>query len=94
MPVFTPMDPALAAKLVEGYVDELTPARKALDAFYRQCRCPKCKGVCRKQYVAGHAFAEGSDSLVARSCLRCLTCDCLFDPHSDLVLEMGDVPIR
>lgn len=87
------MDPTLAAKLVEGYQNELEPQRKALEALYRNCRCPKCKGACRKEFVSGHVFADPS-ILVPRSCLRCLTCDLLFDPHSDLVLEMGDVPLR
>lgn len=93
MPAFKTMDPALARKLVEGYQNELEPQRKALEAFYRQCRCPKCKGTCRREFVPGHSFAD-PDTFVARSCLRCTTCDCLFDPHSNLVLEMGDVPIR
>lgn len=91
--LFKPMNAALAAKLVEGYQNELEPQRKSLEAFYRNCRCPKCKGACRKEAVNGHVFAD-PNTLVPRSCLRCLTCDLLFDPHSSLVLEMGDVPIR
>lgn len=87
------MDPELAAKLVEGYTNELEPQRKALEAFYRNCRCPKCRGECQRESVAGHTFAD-PDVLVPRSCLRCRTCDCLFDPHSNLVLEMGAVPLR
>lgn len=90
---FRPLDPVLAAKMVEGYQNELEPQRRALEAFYRQSRCPKCKGQCKKEAVAGHAFGD-PDTLVPRSCLRCLTCDLLFDPHSNLVVEMGDVPIR
>jgi hypothetical protein len=87
------MDPVLARKLIEGYQNELEPQRKALEAFYRQSRCPKCTGTCQRAYVPGHAFAD-PDTLVPRSCLRCQTCDCLFDPHSNIVLELGDVPIR
>lgn len=90
---FKPMDPELALKLVEGYQDELAPERKKLDAFYRQCRCPRCKKECQKEAAAGHVFpawGTSGESLVARSLLRCLHCRCLFDPHSDLVLERGD----
>ncbi len=87
------MDPELAAKLVEGYQNELEPQRRTLDAFYRNTRCPKCNGQCRKEAVAGHAFAD-PNTLVPRACLRCMTCECLFDPHSNIVLEMGAQPIR
>lgn len=87
------MDPELALKLLEGYQDELTPERKKLDAFYRHCRCPRCQGECSKEASAAHAFAAtgtAGATLVARSLLRCLRCRCLFDPHSDLILERGD----
>jgi hypothetical protein len=90
---FKTLDPALAAKMVEGYTNELEPQRKALDAFYRNCICPKCKGRCEREPVQGHVFGD-PNVFVPRSCLRCKTCDCLFDPHSNIVLEMGDVPIR
>lgn len=86
--VFKPMDPALARKLIEGYHNELEPERKSLDAFYRQFRCKKCGSECRKEMVPGHVFAD-PNVLVPRSCLRCLKCDLLFDPHSNLVVEWG-----
>lgn len=85
---FKPMAPERLAQLLEGYRNELEPERKKLDAFYRQCVCPKCKSACRKETVPSHAFAD-PDSLVPRSCLRCLHCELLFDPHSDLILEPG-----
>lgn len=86
---FKPMDPELAHKAIEGYQDVLTPQKTALDAFYRQFRCKRCGSECRKEQVRGHVFAD-ADTLVPRSCLRCLTCSCLFDPHSGLLLEMGN----
>jgi rubredoxin len=80
------LDPILAQKAIEGYVDELTPAAHALDVFYRQFRCPNCKERCQKETVSGHAFSE-EGSIVPRSCLRCQACKLLFDPHSGLILE-------
>lgn len=83
------MDPDLARKILEGYEDELSGERKKLEAFYRHCRCPRCQGACQKEASPpNHAF--GGDSLVARSVLRCTRCRCLFDPHSDLVLDRGE----
>lgn len=81
------MDPQLAAKLVEGYQNELEPERKALEAFYRQFVCLRCKQPCRKEQVAGHVFDKSGETLVPRSCLRCTACNLLFDPHSGLVVE-------
>ena len=90
---FIEMDPELAAKLIEGYTNELEPQRKALEVFYRQFRCKQCGGACQKEHVKGHVFGD-IDSLVPRSCLRCVTCNCLFDPHSGLLLERGSSSTR
>src|ERR1700722_4852822 len=86
--IFKPLDPTLARKAIEGYQNELEPQRKALEVFYRQFRCLRCKSECRKETVSGHTFSD-VDTLVPRSCLRCLSCACLFDPHSGLLLKMG-----
>jgi len=87
--MFKEMDPALILKAIEGYQNELAPQNIALEAFYRQFRCKKCGNECRKEIVSGHVFSD-PDTLVPRSCLRCLSCRCLFDPHSGLLLELGD----
>lgn len=84
------MDPLLAWKAIEGFQNELDPEQKALDAFYRQFRCKRCGSSCRKELLVNHAFKD-PDTLVPRSCLRCLACKCLFDPHSGLLLELGDM---
>ena len=83
------LDPVLAWKAIEGFENELDAEQKGLDAFYRQFRCKRCGGSCRKELVANHAFKD-PEVLVPRSCLRCLSCNCLFDPHSGLVVELGD----
>lgn len=96
---FVEMDPELVLKAIEGYQNELAPAQKALDAFYRQFRCQRCGSECRKEGTVTHAFGD-PDILVPRSLLRCLKCEALFDPHSGIRLEMGnpskappDIPI-
>lgn len=87
---FVELDPELAWKAIEGYQNELAPEQRALDAFYRQYKCQRCGGTCRKETVVRHAFAD-AETLVPRSVLRCLSCDCLFDPHSGVRLEMGNL---
>jgi hypothetical protein len=89
MPVIE-MDPADVLKALEGYTNELDPERKALDALYRQFRCKKCGESCQKELSPKHAFND-PNTMNPRSLLRCTRCKCLFDPHSGLVLEMGDV---
>lgn len=88
MPAVKTLNPDEAQAILEGYPNELEGQAIALDAFYRQRRCPRCTGECRKETILGHAFSD-KDLLVPRSCLRCLGCHLLFDPHSDLVLEQG-----
>jgi hypothetical protein len=88
MPVFKELDPEVTRKLLEGYEDELTPAVIAQEAFYRQFVCKRCGKKCQKEFVRGHVFTDSS-GLVPRACLRCTTCNCLFDPHSGLILETG-----
>ncbi len=88
---FKELDPELAWKAIEGYTNELAPEQKALDAFYRQFKCPRCGGNCGKETLnATHAFADAS-TIVPRSVLRCLSCKCLFDPHTGIRLEMGNL---
>jgi len=88
MPVFKEMDPALAAKLIEGFDNELDGEQKKLDAFYRQFRCPKCKGNMAKHFISvQHAFPDGA--LVPHSGLKCLSCDLVLDPHTGIVVGLG-----
>jgi hypothetical protein len=86
---FVEMDPELARKAVEGYQNELEPEKRKLEAFYRQFRCKRCKGPVRQEVLPNHCFSD-PESVVARSVLRCEQCECLFDPHSGVVLELGD----
>jgi hypothetical protein len=96
MAVYKEMDPELALKLIEGYQDELTPQARTLEAFYRQFRCPRCKGELQKEFDTRHTFSD-PDTAVGRALLRCPTCAFLIDPHSNLVLESGSpakIPIE
>jgi len=97
MPIYQEMDPELVWKLIEGYQNELDPEAKKLDAFYRQFKCPRCRGNCRKEIHAGpdggHAFSD-PETLVARALLRCLLCSCLFDPHTGMILELDGATLR
>lgn len=83
------MDPKLVWKSLEGYHNELDPERKALEAFYRNFNCKRCGSQTQKEISPKHAFND-PDTMNPRSLLRCTNCRCLFDPHSGLVVELGD----
>lgn len=92
---FIEMDPELILRAVEGYKNELAPESEKLEAFYRQFTCKRCgSNMLAKETDTRHAFSD-KDTLVPRSLLRCQTCQFLFDPHSGLVVEIGEdfVPI-
>ena len=89
MPSFIEMDPEVALKAIEGHDNVLAPENTSMEAFYRQFVCPQCGGRCEKSFISPqHAF--GGETLIARYGLRCVLCDCLFDPHSNsLIVELG-----
>ena len=89
MPIFKEMDPNLAAKLIEGYENVLDPERRKLEAFYRQFKCPKCKGNMIKHFLSiQHSFGD-PDIPVPRSGLKCMACNLTIDPHSGIVVDLG-----
>lgn len=78
-------------KAIEGYTNELEPELKKMEAFYRQFVCPQCKsGSLTKEYDPRIAFSD-PNTLIARAILTCSLCGCSFDPHSGLILRMGNV---
>lgn len=88
---FKEMDPELVLKAIEGYENELEPAKKVQDAFYRQIRCVRCgSGHLEKHFLGvGHSFNAEAGELLPRHGMRCTVCKCVFDPHSGLVVETG-----
>jgi hypothetical protein len=90
MPVYQEMPPEVIEKILEGYEDALEPEWRKQEAFYRQFACPRCEGRCEKAFISiKHAFGDGA--LVARSGLQCTLCSCLFDPHSGLIVNLGNM---
>lgn len=85
------MDPELALKLSEGYPDVLSGETRKQEAFYRQFPCPRCGGPCDRHFLGvSHAFPQDGETLLPRSGLRCNLCDCVFDPHTGLIVQLGN----
>jgi hypothetical protein len=86
---FVEMDPELAMKAIEGYANELGPEHKVQEAFYRQFPCPRCGGKTEKHFLSiAHSFS--GDGLLPRFGLKCMLCDCIFDPHSSIIVDLGN----
>ena len=88
MAVFQEMNSEDIFKAIEGHEDVLTKAVKDRDTFYGNFQCPRCDSDLHKEFDSTRVF-DGKN-LVAKAFLRCAICKYLIDPHSGLVLEMGD----
>lgn len=86
---FKPMDPKIIAKLIEGHKDIITPAAEEREKFYQSQDCPDCGGnALTKNGDAKTMFRAGD--ILPRYTLSCDNCDCLFDPHSGIILSLGN----
>lgn len=83
------MDPRITAKLIEGYKDIITPAAKKREAFYKAQDCPNCGGNALTKCGDATTIFRSGDFL-PRYTLTCDNCDCLFDPHSGIILSLGN----
>lgn len=88
---FKEMDPELVLKAIEGYQNELEPAKNVQDAFYRQMECPRCHNTQLERHFVSIDHAFSGEDILPRSGLKCVLCDCIFDPHTGLILKLGNV---
>jgi hypothetical protein len=83
------MDPDEISKLLEGHTNIVTPMAEKREAFYKSQQCPNCESTSLTRSTNSRIAFRGDDPL-ARYVMTCQDCDCVFDPHSNLVLEMGN----
>ena len=84
------LDPEITLKLLEGFEDTITPLSKKRDTFYEQQTCPYCEGDNLTKTADSKTIFRNNDPL-PRFLLSCDNCNCLFDPHSGLILSMGNL---
>ena len=76
--------------LLEGQEPILEGEQKKADSFYRQFACPTCKGTSLgKRFEPRHAFSD-PNWLIPRATLLCNECGCHFDPHSNIIISIGN----
>ena len=85
-----PIDPRITAKLLEGYKDTITEAAKQREQFYHDQICPYCQGTELRRHGDIRFMFRPNDPLPHYQ-LTCMNCDCLFDPHSGIVLKIGNL---
>ena len=83
------MDPLITRKLLEGHQDILSGAAEQHEQFYSNQSCPRCSGGCRRVGDPQMMFREGQ--ALPRYQLECLACGCVFDPHSGIIVEIGNI---
>lgn len=94
--VIQELTPEVALKAVQGFSDELGPAAKADEAFYRQFRCPTCGSALTKEFLGGSSgrgvtWVDGVPT--PQALLRCSSCNLLLNPRSGIIVEAGRVPV-
>lgn len=86
------LNPTLARVAIQGYQDEISPAQRTDDAFYRQFICPSCGCNMSKEFLGG-ASGQGTTwmngSPTPRAMLRCTNCNLLMNPHTGMIIEAG-----
>lgn len=86
---FKQLDPRITIKLLEGRRDVISPLAEKREKFYAEQECPNCGGnALTKTGDTTTLFRNGD--LLPRYLLSCDNCGCLFDPHSGIILSMGN----
>jgi hypothetical protein len=83
-------DPRVTLKLLEGRKDVIGPLAAARDEFYRSQSCIRCNGTSLTK-VANAATLFHPNDPMPRYLMECKDCECLFDPHTGLLLAMGNL---
>lgn len=85
---FRTLPPGLAARLIEGCDDKLTPAAEAQRVFFETTPCGRCGSAMEPTIYGRRAFT--ADTPLPRTVARCVDCGYTVDPHTNLVLDTGD----
>jgi len=85
-----PIDPRITAKLLEGYKDTISDSAAARERFYQDQICPHCQSADLRKRGDPRTLFRPNDPL-PRYQLICTNCGCHFDPHSGIILKLGNL---
>jgi hypothetical protein len=83
------LDQEIVQKLLEGHQDVITPLSEEKEKFYAAQSCPRCGGSCRK--LGDYRSMYTGEDALPKFYLQCLACGEEFDPHSGIILKIGNV---
>jgi len=84
-----PLDPEIILRLLEGHTNVISPTARERDQFYNSQKCSECGSNALIKTQKPNRLFTG-DSLVAKWLLGCKDCGALFDPHTGLLINMGN----
>lgn len=86
MGAFKEMNPEDVWRAIEGYSDVVTPALRTQDTTLKYTPCPVCEQTNTQAFVnPSNPFSPGA--IAPNKLLRCLGCECEFDPITRLILK-------
>lgn len=90
---FKEMDPDVVRSIIADQEDILTPLAKQREDRYRRLSCPCCQGKNLKPLPRTDRSGELIvDGIIPHHRFVCQTCDCVYDPESNLVIRDGNPP--
>lgn len=84
--IFKPMKPEAVRKALEGHKDILKPAMEEIDRYFKNVKCPSCKGECMKIVDARTPFREGA--MLPNFLGKCKSCGVEFEPYTGIQITM------
>lgn len=87
--LFKEMDETTLLEIVNEYDDVLTPMVEADQAIYDACVCPRCGGAMHVKPDINRLLANNRP--IPKHLVRCSACECVIDPFSGLMVEMGNL---
>ena len=84
MPHIEELDPDIVRQLLDEETDKVSSISEVDEQLYLDAVCPRCENQCRKSGLA-------PGGVVQRFLLECLGCGCVFNPHSGMIVAMGNL---
>ena len=78
----------MAARMIHGIDDELTPLAKEQLSRIKGMMCPRCRAAMAPQLFAPQVFSPNEP--LPRTVATCQECGASIDPKSGIVLNVGD----
>lgn len=83
------LDPEITLRLLEGHQNAVSPLARERDDFYKKQKCNECGSTALQKTQDPKRIFQENDP-IARWLLNCKDCGAVFDPHTGLLINMGN----